>query len=121
MSISFKNITLLSGPLGQVVDGTQNANSHNGGRSAVEEDRIKDVQRDGKQQERMVLVEGREENRKREGSARLTELAMLPEKERGLVTPRLETMRESTETEGKRRNRREKRRSALIQKQEPHT
>jgi hypothetical protein len=43
MSISFKNITLLAGPLGQVVDGTQNANSHNGGRTAVEEDRIKDV------------------------------------------------------------------------------
>ena len=77
----------------------------------LEEDRIKDVQRDGKQQERMVLVEGREENRKREGAARLTELAMLPEKERGLVTPRLETMRESTKTEGKRRNRRGGRKS----------
>ena len=28
MSISFKNITPLTGPLAQVVDGTQNANSH---------------------------------------------------------------------------------------------
>ena len=43
MSISFKDIQPLSGPLGQVVDGTQNANSHNGGRTVVEEDKIKDV------------------------------------------------------------------------------
>ena len=43
MSISFKNITPLTGPLAQVVDGTQNANSHNGGRSVLDEDRIKDI------------------------------------------------------------------------------
>ena len=43
MFVSFKDIQSLPGPLGQVVDGTQNANSHNGGRTVVEEDRIKDV------------------------------------------------------------------------------
>ena len=43
MLISFKDIQSLPGPLGQVVDGTQNANSHNGGRSALEEDKVKDL------------------------------------------------------------------------------
>ena len=43
MLISFKDIPSLPGPLGQVVDGTQNANSHNGGRSALEDDKVKDL------------------------------------------------------------------------------
>ena len=43
MFVGFKDIQSLPGPLGQVVDGTQNANPHNGGRTVVEEDKIKDA------------------------------------------------------------------------------
>ena len=89
----------------------------------LEGDRIKDSsQRGGEQEERMVLgVQGVEErqDRKTEGAARITdqchlELAMLLEKERGLVTPqatRLEAVSESRKTEGKRRSRRGGRKS----------
>ena len=80
-----------------------------------QEDRIKNsVQHGGEQDEKMVLVvKGVEErkDRKSEGDARFneqcpSELAMLPENERGLVTPGLEAVRGRRETEGKRKNRR---------------